>query len=84
MTPPITLNQLREAVGTEVGLSGWRTVSQDMINRFADATDDHQFIHVDVERAKAEREASKCKLGHVEIKGYTLRKVSCAVYYNRR
>jgi acyl dehydratase len=54
MKPDITLDQLREAVGTEVGLSDWRTVSQDMINRFADATDDHQFIHVDVERAKAE------------------------------
>ena len=54
MKPPLTLDQLREAVGTEIGVSQWRTVSQDMINRFADATDDHQFIHVDAERAKAE------------------------------
>jgi acyl dehydratase len=54
MKPPLTLDELRAAVGTEIGLSEWRVVSQDMINRFADATDDHQFIHVDPERAKAE------------------------------
>ncbi len=51
---PLSLNDLRAAVGTEIGLSEWRTVSQDMINRFADATDDHQFLHVDPERAAAE------------------------------
>lgn len=54
MKPPLNLDQLRLAVGSEIGLSHWRVVSQDMINRFADATDDHQFIHVDVERAKAQ------------------------------
>ena len=54
MKPPLTLDELRAAVGTEIGLSEWRVVSQDMINRFADATDDHQFIHVDPERAMAE------------------------------
>ena len=54
MKPPLTLDQLRAAVGTEIGLSEWRVVSQDMIDRFADATDDHQFIHVDPARAKSE------------------------------
>lgn len=54
MKPSLTLDQLRAAVGTEIGLSDWRVVSQDMIDRFADATDDHQFIHVDPARAKAE------------------------------
>ncbi len=54
MKPPLTLDELRAAIGTEIGLSEWRVVSQDMINRFADATDDHQFIHVDPERAKAD------------------------------
>jgi acyl dehydratase len=54
MKPPLTLDELRAAVGTEIGLSEWRVVSQDMIDRFADATDDHQFIHIDPERAKAE------------------------------
>ena len=41
-------------VGKEVGLSDWITVDQDMINAFADTTLDHQFIHIDPERAKAE------------------------------
>lgn len=42
------------AIGKEIGVSPWRTVSQEMIDKFADATDDHQFIHVDPERALAE------------------------------
>ncbi len=41
-------------VGKEVGLSSWRVVSQEMIDKFADATDDHQFVHTDPERAAAE------------------------------
>ena len=41
-------------IGKEIGVSPWRTVSQQMIDTFADATDDHQFIHVDPERAAAE------------------------------
>lgn len=51
MKPPLTLEELRAAAGSEIGLSEWRTVSQEMINEFADATDDHQFIHVDPVRA---------------------------------
>jgi acyl dehydratase len=51
---PITLEVLSTFVGKEVGVSPWRPVTQDMIDRFADATDDHQFIHVDPVRAKAE------------------------------
>ena len=54
MKPPLTLDELRAAIGTEIGLSEWRIVSQEMINEFADATDDHQFIHVDPARAAAE------------------------------
>lgn len=41
-------------VGKEVGISSWRTVSQEMIDQFAAATDDHQFIHTDPERAARE------------------------------
>ena len=41
-------------LGEEIGTSEWLTVDQDRINQFADATRDHQWIHVDVERAKAE------------------------------
>ena len=42
---------LLEAVGTDLGASGWITVDQQRIDRFADATDDHQWIHVDPARA---------------------------------
>lgn len=41
-------------VGEELGVSDWVTIDQDRINRFADATGDHQWIHVDVERARRE------------------------------
>ena len=50
----ITLDELRSAVGQETGVSPWRTVTQTMIDQFADATDDHQFIHCDPVRAAAE------------------------------
>jgi acyl dehydratase len=49
-----SLDELRTLTGQEVGASDWVTVTQEMINRFADATDDHQWIHVDVERAQRE------------------------------
>lgn len=51
---PITLEQARTGVGQEIGVSPWRTVTQAMIDQFADATDDHQFIHCDPERAAKE------------------------------
>jgi acyl dehydratase len=50
----VTKEQMLAAVGTEVGASPWRTVTQRMIDQFAEATDDHQFIHVDPVRAAAE------------------------------
>jgi acyl dehydratase len=49
----ITAAELLALVGQPIGTSEWVTVDQDMINKFADATGDHQFIHIDVERAKA-------------------------------
>jgi acyl dehydratase len=45
--------ELSALAGTDLGASDWITVNQDRINTFADATDDHQWIHVDEERAKA-------------------------------
>lgn len=45
------LHDLRSQIGQEIALSGWVTVTQAMVNTFADATGDHQFIHVDPERA---------------------------------
>jgi acyl dehydratase len=50
----ISLDEAQKLVGREVGLSEWRAVTQTMIDGFADATDDHQFIHVDPERAARE------------------------------
>lgn len=46
------LDQLREAVGTRLGHSAWYLLDQDRIDAFAQATDDHQWIHVDVDRAR--------------------------------
>lgn len=49
-----SLEQLAGKVGQELGVSSWITVDQAMIDRFADTTRDHQWIHVDVERARRE------------------------------
>lgn len=45
---------LNAHIGKKLGTSDWVLVSQEMINKFADATGDHQWIHVDIERAKKE------------------------------
>ena len=47
------LDELKKLAGSDLGASGWTEVTQDRINTFADATGDHQWIHVDVEKAKA-------------------------------
>jgi acyl dehydratase len=47
-----TLDELRALVGTDLGTSSWVEIDQARIDTFADATDDHQWIHVDPERAK--------------------------------
>jgi acyl dehydratase len=47
------IDELKEAVGEQLGHSDWHTVTQDKVDQFADATGDHQWIHVDPERAKA-------------------------------
>jgi acyl dehydratase len=52
MPNEISLSDISSIVDTEIGVSDWILVDQTMINAFADATDDHQFIHVDPERAK--------------------------------
>jgi len=54
MPREIALTEMVGLVGTEVGVSDWITVGQTMIDAFADATNDHQFIHVDPARAEAE------------------------------
>ncbi len=48
-----TLSELAALVGQEVAVSDWITITQEQVNQFAQATGDHQWIHVDVEKAKA-------------------------------
>ncbi len=50
---------LAQYVGKEIGVSDWFTVDQAIIDKFAEATGDHQWIHVDVERAKREMPGGK-------------------------
>ncbi len=52
--PGLTFEGLRALTGHELGISGWITVDQETINRFAECTGDRQWIHVDVERTKKE------------------------------
>ena len=51
MMKVINPSEIGSVIGTEVGVSDWVLIDQDRINRFADATMDHQFIHVDPEQA---------------------------------
>jgi acyl dehydratase len=46
-----SMDELRQRIGQEIAVSDWMTITQERINDFADATDDHQWIHVDRERA---------------------------------
>jgi acyl dehydratase len=48
-----TLDALKTKIGQSIGQSDWIDIPQSRIQQFADATDDHQWIHLDVERAKA-------------------------------
>lgn len=52
--PPITLEAYQAMVGKEIGVSSWHLIDQPRIDTYAGVTEDHQFIHVDPERAKTE------------------------------
>jgi acyl dehydratase len=57
VSSPLTVDGVdgvKNLVGAELGPTDWVEITQDMVNLFADATGDHQWIHVDVERAKRE------------------------------
>jgi len=54
-----TINDMAAQVGKEIGVSDWVLVDQPRINKFAEATGDHQWIHVDVEKAKREMPGGK-------------------------
>ncbi|MGC5617221.1 MaoC family dehydratase [Georgenia sp. Z1491] len=52
MTTTVSFDDALSLAGTDLGASAWREVTQEQVNTFADATDDHQWIHTDPERAK--------------------------------
>jgi acyl dehydratase len=54
MSTTTTMAELPGLIGTDLGSSNWYEVTQEHVNLFAEATGDHQWIHVDVERATAE------------------------------
>ena len=49
----IEMSRLADLTGTHLGYTAWREMTQEQVDQFADVTDDHNYIHVDVERAKA-------------------------------
>jgi len=51
--PPIPLDAYQAMVGKEIGVSSWHLIDQPRIDTYADVTEDHQFIHLDPEKAKA-------------------------------
>jgi acyl dehydratase len=55
----VSFEELPSLVGQETGVSDWVVIDQDRINKFAEATRDHQWIHIDVERAKKELPGGK-------------------------
>src|SRR5580693_1561387 len=55
----LAFEELSKHVGEDMGTSDWVLVDQDRVNKFAEATGDHQWIHVDVERAKKEMPGGK-------------------------
>jgi acyl dehydratase len=57
--------EFEQYAGKELGVSGWHRITQEQINQFADATLDHQWIHIDTERAKKES-----PYGHTIAHGY--------------
>ena len=54
MSKETVLNELQRQIGTLIHQSNWVMISQTMIDAFADATDDHQWIHIDQEKAAKE------------------------------
>ena len=52
MSRAAAIEDLKAKVGTQTHVGQWKTITQDMLNQFADVTNDHQWIHTDPERAK--------------------------------
>ena len=56
------LDEIKALAGKDLGKSAWLEITQDRVNLFADATDDHQWIHLDAERAAAGRSAPRSRM----------------------
>lgn len=76
MQKELSVAEIHALVGTEVGVSRWFDVPQSRIDLFADATDDHQFIHVDPEAA------AKTKLGGTIAHGFLSLSMLSAMNYD--
>ncbi len=74
-----TPEALRALIGQELGISDWLEVTQDLIDRFAEVTGDHQWIHVDVERAKREMPGGKT-IAHGYLLLSLLPKLGAGIY----
>lgn len=74
-----TPEALKALIGQELGVGEWFEVTQDLIDRFADVTGDHQWIHVDVERAKREMPGGKT-IAHGWLLLSLLPKLGAGVY----
>jgi acyl dehydratase len=84
-----SVKELQEAAGEVLGTSDWLTVEQARVDRFAEATDDHQWIHVDPERAAAGPFGGTIAHGYLTLsllprfgwEIYTIEGVSTAINY---
>jgi acyl dehydratase len=74
-----TPEALRALIGLELGVSDWLEVTQDLIDRFAEVTGDHQWIHVDVERAKRDMPGGKT-IAHGYLLLSLLPKLGAGIY----
>jgi len=63
----VKFSELKSLVGSEIGTSDWWLVDQERINKFAEATGDFQWIHVDVERAKNSKFGSTIAHGYLTL-----------------
>jgi acyl dehydratase len=74
-----TPEALRALIGQELGASDWLEVTQDLLDRFAEVTGDHQWIHVDMERAKLEMPGGKT-IAHGYLLLSLLPKLGAGIY----
>jgi acyl dehydratase len=74
-----TPEALRALIGQELGVSDWLEVTQGLIDRFAEVTGDHQWIHVDVERAKRDMPGGKT-IAHGYLLLSLLPKLGAGIY----